>query len=273
MGYTILYDKRLVQLSDGRYFFMLQLGESNVKERINGRYYPQKKWTVLKDEKSQKMFFTMGELQYQIFRRIADSINEDGTTNLAYGKGQFFETPNDLRRFFTTGLKNAVTIEQLEEAKNGLYVGCRKEGVSDEVKMLIEGEEELLSTVADMQEKLGDGVYIGFNNRNLNALHIKGQFKELYKQTSQWYTISGMLNREGDEPKKVYFRRRSNRRLFVTDDLSEAKPFATEEEAQKCMGDFPELKDNIDFYIEEQTEEIMMKRRVYIKNQKEIEQE
>lgn len=273
MGYTILYDKRLVQLSDGRYFFMLQLGDSNVKEQINGRYYPQKKWTVLKDEKSQKMFFTMGELQYQIFRRLADRINEDGTTNLAYGKGQFFETPNDLRRFFTTGLKNAVTIEQLEEAKNDLYVGCRKEGVSDELKMCIEGEAELLSTVADLQEKFGDGVYIGFHNRNLNALHIKGQFKELCKQTSQWYTISAMLEREGDEPRKVYFRRRSNKRLFVTEDLSEAKPFATEEEAQKCMDDFPALKDKADFYIEEQTDEIMMKRRVYIKNQKEIEQE
>lgn len=273
MGYTILYDKRLVQLSDGKYFFMLQLGDSKVKEQINGRYYPQKKWTVLKDEKSQKMFFTMGELQYQIFRRIADSINEDGTTKLAYGKGQFFETPNDLRRFFTTGLKNAVTIEQLEEAKNDLYVGCRKEGVSDELKMCIEGEAELLSTVADLQEKFGDGVYIGFHNRNLNTLHIKGQFKELCKQTSQWYTISAMLEREGDEPRKVYFRRRSNKRLFVTEDLSEAKPFATEEEAQKCMDDFPALKDKADFYIEEQTDEIMMKRRVYIKNQKEIEQE
>lgn len=273
MSYTILYDKQLIQLSDGRYFFMLQLGDSNVKENINGRYYPQKKWTVLTDTQSQKMFFTMGELQYQIFRHIADSIHEDGSVSIAYGKGQFFETPNDLRRFFTTGLKNAVTIAQLEEARNGLYVGCRKEGVSDELKMCIEGEEELLSTVADMQEKLGEGVYIGFHNRNLNALHIKGRFKELYKQVAQWYTISATMKDEETGEKKVYFRRRSNRRLFVTDEISEAKAFMTREEAQKCLNGFPELKDDIDFCIEEQTDEIMLKRRVYIKNQKEMEQE
>lgn len=273
MGYTILYDKRLVELSDGRYFFMLQMGDSNVKENINGRFYPQKKWTVLKDKNTQKIFFTMGELQYQIFRRIADSINEDGSTSIAYGKGKFFETPSDLCKFFISGLQNAVTIEQLEDAKNDIYVGCRKEDVSDELKMCIEGEEELLSTVAEMQEKFGDGVYIGFNNRNLNALHIKGRFKELYKQTSKWYAITTMLNRDEDEPKKVYFRRRSNKRLFVTEDISEAKAFMTKEEAQSCLDKFPKLQENVDFCIEEQTDEIMLKHRVYIKNEKEMEQE
>lgn len=252
---------------------MLQSGDSNVSEKIGGRIYPQKRWAALKDEKTQKVFFTMGELQYLIFRKIADSINADGSVTVAYRKGKFFETPNDLRRFFTTGLKNAVTIQQLEEARNNLYIGCLNEKGYDKVRTYTEGETDLVDTFPVMQEEYGDGLYIGFTNRNLNPLHIKGQFKDLYRQTDKWYTISGTLKNEETGEKKVYFRRRSNRRLFVTDEISEAKAFMTEEEAQKCLDSFPELKDDIDFRIEEQTDEIMLKRRVYIKNQKEMEQE
>lgn len=272
MGYKILYDKRLIELSDGRYIFMLQTGDSDKVEKINGRILPQKHWEALKDEKSQKTFFTMGELQYVIFRNILDSINEDGSVSVAYTKKQFFETPNDLRRFFTTGLKNAITIAQLEEARNNLYIGRLNERGYDNVRTYIEGEEELLKTFESMRNEYGNDVYIGFTNRNLNALHIKGRYKDFYKQVSQWYVIFGNLQ-DGETGTKVYFRRRSNRRLFVTEEVSEAKAFGTREKAQKCLEGFPELQDDIAFQIEERTDEIMLKHRVYVKNQKEMEQE
>ena len=257
----VLFDRKLVLMKDGRYMLMLQMGDSNVKDFLNGRHYIHKYWRAFSDKNNQ-IFFTMGELQHRIYQFIAENIREDGSTHLLYKKGVHFSNPNHLRRFFTDGLASRATFEQFTAANNHFCVGY-KEKNGDEVKFRVDTEEEMLERLQEFQQEKKADTYIGFEERNLLPLNMYGKFTVKETSVEQWYAIVGFQKNEDKEDTKIYYRRSSNKRLLFTEDIEEAKVFLTEDAAQQQLKKFPMLKNPIEMVVEQQNTTALLKSREF----------
>lgn len=69
----------------------------------------------------------------------------------------------------------------------------------------------------------------------------------------KWYAIVTIINKGNEKEKKLYYRRRSTKRLIFTDEIMEAKPFKTQNQAEKFLLRLPELVDDIEMTVEVQT--------------------
>lgn len=265
----ILFDRKLVLMQDGKYCLMMQVGDNHTKDFLNGRTYIHKYWKAFADKDNQ-MFFTMGELQHRVFQYIAENIREDGTTALCYAKNKPFELPNDLRRFFTNGLTSYATFEDFTRANNHFVVGYQEEN-GDKVQFVVDTEEEMREQMQKFQEQNAKGIYLGFSERNLNPLHLHGKFEHTTTELDKWYAIVTVADESSEDEVKLYYRRSSNKRLLFTDDVNDARPFETYEDAKRCMDNFPVLENDVKMVIEEQNSPATIKRREYTKNKTEME--
>ena len=269
MDEKILLDRKLVLMNDGKYCLMLQVADPHQKDFLNGRYYQHKYWRAFTDKDNQ-MFFTMGELQHRIFRYIADNIREDGTTDLCHTRNRPFAMPNDLRRFFTDGLTSYATFEDFTNANNHFIVAYKEQN-GDTVRFVVDTEDEMREKLDTFRAEHGESVYIGFEERNLNPLHLHGKFEHTFEELDRWYAIVAVADKGSEDERKIYYRRSSSKRLLFTDDVTEAKAFETREDAERCLAGFPELRDTTEMTVEEQTTPVQIKRREYIKNIAEME--
>ncbi len=269
MDDKILFDRKLVLMNDGKYCLMLQVGDNHKTDYLNGRSYIHKFWEAFTDKDNQ-MFFTMKELQQRLFVYIAENLREDGTTGLCYAKNKPFELPNDLRRFFTTGLTSYATFNEFTQANNHFVVGYTEDN-GDKVQFVVDTEDELKERLQNFRNEHGNKVYIGFAERNLNPLHLHGKFGEISTELDKWYSIVTIADEGSEDETKLYYRRSSNKRLLFTDNIEDAKPFATYEEAEKCMQGFPQLAEDVSMVIEEHNTPVTIKKREFIKNKTEME--
>lgn len=262
MPYKILCDRRLIRLDDERYLLMLQTADSDKRTLINNRAILDKRWSVFRGD-GDKFFLTRGELEYQVFKYIVSVTNEDGSVNVAKSREQNFESPNELRRFFTTGMKNYASIGQYREAGNKLGV-CFTEDDGAVAVFEVENERDLSERLRQFQSEGRENLDLCFLNRNLYSMHLNyGNVSFEQEEVEHWYAVTTELDEQ-----KLYYKRKSHKRLLFTENLNAAKVFMTREEAQDCIDGFPALTDEVEFAIEEQDVPVFTQRRVYQKETK-----
>jgi hypothetical protein len=231
MSYTIFYNKQFVRLSDGRYIVIIEQGDNNVWEYNNKRRA--RDWEVKRKDMSITDAWTKDEILAYVDKLDASA----KATHEAYAKGRNEEpapfdprnfgdyvglamngkrcgktTLADFKNFFVSGMKKALTFDEL--SKFGFYISLHcpwymKEnleniGIKDFKEQTIRTEEEFLQAVktcenhnqlltmrANVGKYMADRIKKEFHPRNTREKepkHVEKYFVvEVYEKGSTYF--------------------------------------------------------------------------------------
>jgi len=164
MSYELIYDKQFVKIED-KFIPMVLIGSSNLFEYSGARV---RDWSKLSIGDSSQILYTENEL-LSYANNIRDDYKKRYTDyndkSFGYfsaiaigGKGTHNTTFGMFKGIFKTGIKKALTFEQLSEVGVGIVVTntYNKTDISNYVSERVTTKEELLSYVAECNERFKD---------------------------------------------------------------------------------------------------------------------
>lgn len=156
MSYEIMYDRRFIDLGDGRYVPMVQQGSNNCFEFSSwGRQVPEKYWTVYKYcfPVRHQYAFTLKELKEMA-----------SVKGLEWFKSRYKKmTDEEFQKYFTAGIKSAKKIEEYVEMRNGFYFK------DENTQRYITTTEELKSIIWELEVNKNTKAKLLFDVRDFNT--------------------------------------------------------------------------------------------------------
>lgn len=235
MSYNVYFDKQFVKTKDNKFITLALIGDSSLwQDADNGKEKMVRNWgmvTPILDEQ--------GVLDY--YKDIMDSHMErydTGKDNILFGMGTRIpgkENYNDMLNWLKTGMKKAITFEQLKDAGYGLRVTAY-DGDDRVFSEQFFTEEEVLSKYYEAKKKHSSvfistywGEYFGKRMRQLYFPRArKGHNKEM-KVVEEFFTIGVRSDRHGD----VYLAR--NGSTSFTYSFEPYKKYLSEAKAQRLV--------------------------------------
>ncbi len=257
MSYSILYDKQFVKIGENQYIAMVLTGDNNVWEagsRKRARDWYADTWLM-----GGKFIGTEQEIISGIDnfrqREIDKKKDEPDETYhykdekfgwhvgvAIYGKGTGNTTFGNFKGFYLTGIKQAMTIEELE--KYGVNVELRipyyskeameKAGLEVKPDVTFTSEEQLINTIKEYEEYYKEkfSFYLTFDSeyglskikRERSYANRKAKKPVQHINVHRFYVLKG-LNVDG------FFNKNTSRGYKWSYNYSGAKRFLTEKQA------------------------------------------
>lgn len=183
MSYELIYDKQFIKVED-KFIPMVIIGSSNLFEYSGARV---RNWSKLSVGDSTQILYTENEL-LSYADNIRDSYKkrdaEYNDKSFGYfssiaigGKGTHNTTFGMFKGIFKTGIKKALTIEQLNEAGVSIVVTntYNRTIISNYVSERVTNKEELLSYIAECNERFKD-----------SNVYATIEFRGMFKDSPKW---------------------------------------------------------------------------------------
>jgi len=269
MSYEILYDKCFIKAND-KYIPMILTGSNNCYQYDrSSRGRRERSWLNFTYACGGKQYATEAELLAHIEaekQKYLENYGEESLSNFGYYSsfkisGNTRTTFGQYKGIFTTGMKKALTIEQLREFDVYLQIytydygtkyqdKAKKEGFEWLGSVTIASTEHFFETLKKFEDHYKDSGYswrIGFDTWNLEK-DIKTirkkmfpEFQKKYEYVTQDHFYTVMFNHRGSS---YYYVKRTRNGIKYTH--YPYLQFATEKEAKKLQN---RLKDKVELTI------------------------
>lgn len=262
MSYSIIYNKQFIKVGDNQFIPMIEGGDNNCYEAYGSGRKRARSWYNHTYLLNGKQYGTEEEILANIDKIREDRIeaskqrveqygNDDWEYSderfgwhegiAFYGKGTTSTTFKHFKNFYRSGIKNALTIEQLKEfgVEVGIHVYYWKEeditskGFEIKPRTNFESTQHLIDTIKEWEDYYGKEVsfYLHFNNdwaleriaKKKREERRKNRKEKVRKEVDEYYVL---------ENDNGYFVRNTARGYKYSYYISSStKKFLTEKEA------------------------------------------
>lgn len=269
MSYEIIYDKQFIKLPKNQFIPMLYWGSNNCTEWHNGRERRARDWEVFKYHCGGNFYATKEEILKSVEDFRLSKIQQNKETNeryIAEGNEGWCDTYSDksfgywssiaiggstrnttfgrYKGLFTTGMKKALTVEELREEgiRVNVYSNCYGDKYGD-LKLYSEfptNGEELIKCINEAEEtfKNAEGVYVSVKLCGASETNMKWLRRKLFPKKTKQDEPTDSVQIEGfwtyKAPNGGYFHKFTARGYRYSYQSAKYK-FLTEDEANKAL--------------------------------------
>ncbi len=223
MGYTIVYDRGYLKVSENIFIPIVQLGCNNVFDfGANGQMIPAKNWTVINLNDRSKYLYTRAEI-----KELAEwDAGRDGTPHKSRYKQ--FEV-KEWEKFIENGVKHALTVEQYLEHGNTIIAYPEGSNYGETpITYRIETTRQLLEFI--FRDNGRGKLRIKFINRDLKRPKQKRKRRE-----KKFYNYFYALKKEENYGCRYLVRLTKYGYKYQPYQSSSNKKFASEKAARKYL--------------------------------------